>query len=65
MEIAYSLTGYRRIIKVYDWYEIQELGPFGVWKRVYRGYNLRAIVQRFEEWHIGAMLVKSRESATG
>lgn len=53
MEIAYSLTGYHRVIKVYDWYEIQEKITFrhgdGEWKRVHRGYILSDVIRRFED----------------
>lgn len=51
MEIAYNLTGYRRVVKVYDWYEIQEKRPFrhAEWETVHRGYNLLRVIRRFED----------------
>lgn len=52
MEIAYSLSKDKRIIKSYDWYEIQEKHTFNrqdFWERTLRGRNRESIITKFEE----------------
>ena len=40
-ELAYSLTGYRRLIQHYHWYVVEERNIFNDigWQFVWKGYN--------------------------
>lgn len=51
-EIAYSLTGYQRIIKHYDWYVIEEIDIFNnvSWQYVDMSYSRDKIIKIFEKY---------------